>query len=673
MTLARPLARPLALLLLATTSLSAAELPIRGVTLSSAGVAQIERAGPVPGTENGVAFDVPLDDVDDILRSLVVADPAGRLDSVTMAPQDYAAEAFRNLPVRPEDFASRAALLNALRGHGVVIDGVTGQIVQAAEVEGGLRVSLITDTGLRSLLLRDQEELRLLDPALRQRIATAARLLSVTRAQSTRQIIVVLRPGDPAPREVGATYVTGAPLWKPSWRLAVPEFGATGGQARLMGWAVVENRTGSDWLGIRLSLVSGEAAALRQALYTPVYLPRREVPVEGSGRVDALADTGARPAPPPPPLPAPAPMARMAAGAPAPVMAAEAAPAATEAVAAASLGRVAFTLAEPVSLGSGGTANLPFLDLRLPAERVWWVQGLGDRHPLQAVRLTNGTPHALPSGLATVFGSAGSEAGGFLGDAQILGMPRGETRLLAFARDRDVQYTTSQAGETQPLGVALRRATVVVNQRGIHTVSFAVDPRGTRGKFVADLPVRRGETPRFTPIAEGDFGLRVEAMLEGQPTRLDWRWEREFQQAIPLWDASIPEPLPPIWRDLNLERDIARLPGGNDRYEVLRNLLQRLPADAPGRADLDGLLQDMAETRRLMDIFRTAARNAAAAESALARARRAFEDRTGSEKEGARQALNAASLEASRTGAAADQAWTSWRNAAQKVVTRTSG
>jgi hypothetical protein len=36
--------------------------------------------------------------------------------------------------------------------------------------------------------------------------------------------------------------------------------------ARLMGWAVVENRSGSDWQGIRLALVSGEAAAFRQRL-----------------------------------------------------------------------------------------------------------------------------------------------------------------------------------------------------------------------------------------------------------------------------------------------------------------------------------------------------------------------------------------------------------------------
>ncbi|MDB5380100.1 MAG: hypothetical protein JWR00_4546, partial [Rubritepida sp.] len=474
----------------------------------------------------------------------------------------------------------------------------------------------------------------------------------------------------------------GAPLWKPSWRLAVPEFGASDGRARLMGWAVVENRSGADWTGIRLSLVSGEAAAFRQALYTPVVLPRRELPIEGSGQVDARADTGAQPVPPsPPPAPAPAmmvrpaPMARGAAGLPGGALAsgpamAEAPPPAAEATAAASLGRVAFTLADPVTIRAGETANLPFLDVRLNAERVWWAQGLAARYPLQAVRLRNETTHPLPGGLATIYGSTGAEAGGFLGDAQILGLPPGETRLLPFARDREVQYTTTQRDESTPLRVEIPRAAVNVTYRNVHTVAFAIDPRGGRGRFVADLPRRPNETPRFTPAAEGDFGLRVETMLEGRPANIDWSWEREFTQAIPLWDGSLPDPLPPVWRDLNLDRDPARLPGGNDRLEVLRNVLTRLPADAPGRAALTSLIADFAQARQLMDAFRTAARAYAAAEANLARTRRAFEDRTGSEKEGARQQLNAASIEAGRLGTAADNAWMAWRAAAQKVVAR---
>ncbi|MBS7811433.1 hypothetical protein [Roseococcus pinisoli] len=666
-----------AVVLLATTSLSAAELPVRAVTLSSAGLAQIERGGPVAATEGALTFRVPLEDVDDILRSLVVADPAGRVEGLRLPAQDLAVEAFRGLPVRAEDFESRAALLNALRGERVAIAGVEGRIAEATEARSGLRVSLITDTGLRSVSLSTEEELRWLDPGLAARLARAAEAVAATRAADTRQLSVALRSGASAEREIALAYVAGAPLWKPSWRLAVPEFGASDGRARLMGWAVVENRSGADWNGIRLSLVSGEAAAFRQALYTPVILPRRELPIEGSGQVDALADSGARPvmaAPPPPAAPLARPgimMRERAAGAvmPAPAMADAPAPAA-EAVAAASLGRVAFNLSDPVTIRSGETANIPFADLRLSAERVWWAQGLRDRYPLQAVRLRNESQHALPGGLTTIYGSSGAEAGAFLGDAQLLGMPPGEARLLAFARDREVQYTAAQRSASTPLRAEFRRGAVVATLRAVHTVAFAIDPRGGRGRFVVDLPRRPGETPRFVPAAEGDFGLRVETMLDGRQQDVEWSWEREQQQVVPLWEPALPDPVPSAWRDMNLERDVIRLPGGTDRLEVLRRLLAGLPAGAPGRADLTALIADYGQARELMDAFRTAARAYIAAEASLERARRALEDRTGSAKEAARQQLNTASIEASRLGTAADGAWTAWRAAAQKVVAR---
>jgi hypothetical protein len=195
-----------------------------------------------------------------------------------------------------------------------------------------------------------------------------------------------------------------------------------------------------------------------------------------------------------------------------------------------------------------------------------------------------------------------------------------------------------------------------------------VDSRGARGLLVVDLPARRGETPRFTPIAEGDFGLRVEVSLDGQPATLVWSWDRMATQTIALWDPALPEPLPAAWREA--ERDLERLPGAAGRLEALRAVLARLPADAPGRDALAALVADFAEARRLMDAFRAAGRAHAAAEAALARARRAVEDRTGPERERARAELNAASLAAERAGAAADAAWLAWRGAAQRVVSR---
>ena len=81
----------LAFLLSASTAL-ATELPVRSVTLSSAGLAQIERAGEVPSDGN-VTFRARTDDVDDLLRSLIVVDTAGTVEGVRLPARDLTGEA----------------------------------------------------------------------------------------------------------------------------------------------------------------------------------------------------------------------------------------------------------------------------------------------------------------------------------------------------------------------------------------------------------------------------------------------------------------------------------------------------------------------------------------------------------------------------------------------------
>ncbi|MDI3308412.1 MAG: hypothetical protein QJR07_15070 [Acetobacteraceae bacterium] len=272
--------RTLPVLLCLTLPAAAAELPVRSVTLSNAGLMQIERAGSLP-PDASITFRAPLEDVDDVLKSLLLRDPAGQVEAVRLPPQDPEAEAFRGLPLRPEDFASRAALLQALRGQEVQAGGTTGRLAAAEESEAGLRVTLLTPEGLRLLLLREGDEVRPTDAALAARLARAAEVVAASRIADERLIEIRLR-GARQPREVGLTYVAGAPLWKPSWRLVVP---AGDGQARLQGWAVVENRSGADWDGVRLSLVSGNPAAFHQALYAPIRVGRPELPVRAAERV----------------------------------------------------------------------------------------------------------------------------------------------------------------------------------------------------------------------------------------------------------------------------------------------------------------------------------------------------------------------------------------------------
>jgi hypothetical protein len=647
----------LALTLIAPAAL-AAEMPIRGVTLSSAGIAQIERAGEVAANAP-VVFRAPLGDVDDLLRSLMILDPAGRVEGLSLPARDLLNEAFRSLPLRPADFENRASLLNALRGQEAEAAGARGRIATAAETEAGLTLSLIGPRGLLSVQLKPGDEVTLTDPALAARVARAAEALAAARSDDERRIEIRLR-SDRA-RPVAVIYIAGAPLWKPSYRLLAPALGATGAQARLMGWAVVENASGSDWEGVRISLVSDEAVAFHQPIFEPITVPRPELPVRIAEAIRVTPDTGPQPmvaaaapmmAPPPPPAPR---AAMRADAAPAP------APLAVSVAAEAAAGRVAFTLEQPVSIRSGETANLPFLDLNLPAERLWWVQDLAATRPLQALRFRNTSTHVLPDGLVTVYG--GPDAPSFLGDAELRALSPGDQRLIAFARDRDLRLTSQSNNREDVTRISLRRGFITVEAKRIEETTIAIDPRGASGVMVIDLPRRPGATPRFPVAAEGDFGLRHETQLEAVPKTIRLGFERDQRQDLPLWDQGLGDPFLLQPAQFDLEASLRRIPGGPGSVERLQEILARTGADVPGRDVLATTITALQQIRILLDTARLAAREARSADQALQRARQAVEDRTGGEQQAARQRLNAASREAEAKGAASNSAFEAWQRA----------
>ena len=659
----------LALTLIAPAAF-AAEMPIRGVTLSSAGIAQIERAGEVAANAP-VVFRAPLGDVDDLLRSLMILDPAGRVEGLSLPGRDLLNEAFRGLPLRPADFENRASLLNALRGQEAEAAGARGRIATAAETDAGLTLSLIAPRGLLSVLLKPGDEVTLTDPALAARVARAAEALAAARSDDERRIEIRLRSD--RTRQVAVIYIAGAPLWKPSYRLMAPALGATGGQARLMGWAVVENASGSDWEGVRISLVSDDAAAFRQPIFEPITVSRPELSVRIAETIRVRPDTGAMPRMPAaasmmaPPAAAPPPTmndlmnAPTVSAAPARAPAPAPAPLAVNVAAQAAAGRVAFTLERPVTLRSGETANLPFLDLSLPAERVWWVQNLWTARPLQALRFRNTSNHVLPDGLVTVFDGDGAPS--FLGDAELRALSPGDQRLIAFARDRDVRLSSQSIDQFEPTRFSLRRGFMTVEAKSIIGTVVTIDPLGASGVMVIDLQRPTGATPRFPVAAEGAFGLRYETQLEATPKTIRLDFELTQSQDIALWDQGLGDPLLLQPAQFDLEASLRRLPGGPGSVERLQEILARTGADVPGREVLTTTITALQQIRTLLDAARLAAREARSADQALARARQAVEDRTGGEQQAARQRLNAASREAEAKGAASSRAFEAWQRA----------
>lgn len=275
-----------------------AALPIRAVSLFTSGVSYIERGGTVDG-DASVALLFPTDQVNDLLKSLVLLDSGGQVQPVTYGTRDPVSRTLQSFAIDVSQPTSRADLLQKLRGARVSVTlgtgaALTGQIVgvetrtehrpDGTVTDNIPTLNLLTDAGLQSVDLNTARAVQILDPRLNSEFKQALTVLA-SGADNARRPVTLHFAGQ-GRRAVRVGYVGEAPLWKVSYRLLLGGTGAgtpaagTPGDASnyLQGWALVENTTDDDWNGVRLSLVSGRPVSFIQDLYQPLYLPRPVVP-----------------------------------------------------------------------------------------------------------------------------------------------------------------------------------------------------------------------------------------------------------------------------------------------------------------------------------------------------------------------------------------------------------
>ena len=104
------------------------------------------------------------------------------------------------------------------------------------------QLTLMLDSGeLRTVDLSAATGIRFPDAKLQQQFKDYLAALAAARSKDKRSVYI--DSSDAKEREVMASYMIPAPVWKSSYRLI---FGATG-QPMLEGWAIVDNTTGEDW------------------------------------------------------------------------------------------------------------------------------------------------------------------------------------------------------------------------------------------------------------------------------------------------------------------------------------------------------------------------------------------------------------------------------------------
>ena len=268
------------------------ELPLKRVVLSTSGLAQFTHGGEA-AAGSVIELPVRLDQVDDVLKSLTIFDAAGSIGAVSLPGKTPLAELFRDLPFDQAALASQPDLLNALVGAEVEIEGsvsATGRVFRVEEEKVQLpnnggettrhRLTLVTQKGFVQAILEELTALRFTDAATRAQIDRALSGIATNRAKDQRKLSITL--AGEGKRPAGFSYVVAAPVWKTSYRVVLPK---EGGKARLQGWGILENLTGGDWKDVDLTLVSGNPVALKQALYSAVFVDRPEIPVSSALRI----------------------------------------------------------------------------------------------------------------------------------------------------------------------------------------------------------------------------------------------------------------------------------------------------------------------------------------------------------------------------------------------------
>src|SRR5216684_754486 len=249
---------------------NSAELVLKRVALSTGGVGYFEYQAEVEG-DVALTLDVALDQVDDVLKSLLVYDTGGTAGEITLPGREPLAKIVSGTPFEGAALNSLADLLNGLSGAELRIDGpqpASGRLVHVYPQNERIG-EVLTTTRFRLVLMTDA--------GLRQRLMATLAQMAAQRADKLRRL--TLQSRGTGTRRVRVGYVAGTPLWKSTYRLSLPAEGQSD-SGRLQGWAVLENFTGQPWRDVELTLLSGNLVTFRQALYESYYVTRPTVPVE---------------------------------------------------------------------------------------------------------------------------------------------------------------------------------------------------------------------------------------------------------------------------------------------------------------------------------------------------------------------------------------------------------
>ena len=477
----------------ASESFGEKDLPLKKVTLYSSGVACYEHEGRLSGSGNA-EFLFTAAQINDVLKSLVVTDPAAKTVSVEYQSEDTLRKTLESLKVNPSTAPTLYDLLISQRGAELEVfvpHKITGKIISAdknlsRENGDGFSLSLAADDGIHVIPFSEIQTFKFVDEKRNEDLNTALDLMLDASAKNRSKLGI--RIGAQGGRNVKISYVMEAPVWKASYRLDMGK-----NKALFQAWAIVDNSTDSDWNDVKLTLTTGRPVGFRQNLYAPYYTYRPELPlaIAQSARAETFAsgtantDVQYEKAAAPQAFSSRKMMLKEAsaynyydeeaeetAGIEGEVPSYFAGPNPAGSTA----GQMfAFTSAEPVSLGRQKSMMMPLTLSTLPAEKFSVFSSFSSIpygvsvHPKFCIRIENTSGLKLPAGPVTVF-----DGGEYAGDALLEFLGENEKRLIAYGDDIEVSGTKSESVLRNIESVKIAGGILSVSYRQIQTSTYTV-------------------------------------------------------------------------------------------------------------------------------------------------------------------------------------------------------
>lgn len=609
---------------------AAADLPIQQVILYQHGVGFFERAGEVEPGET-VRLDFKASDMNDVLKSLTVAGRSGEVvGGVRYDASEPLAKRLENFPFTAGPEMSLAAFLDQVKGARLELrtgaETMAGSIVGARldRLANGDRaaarelVVLLTDAGdLRTFDLSAATAVKLVDPKLQSKLRDYLALLSGARSSDRRSIYIDVQAAQKGvAREVVATYITPAAVWKSTYRLL---FAPKETSPRLEGWAIVDNTSGEDWNNVKLSVVSGRPISFITELYQPRYVnrPKAELaenrptaPVLFEGTLESAVRDEPRPAPP----------------------LAKAAPTATRGAAVGSLGGFAggtyrtnagvtgstiapdtesrdlgelfeYGFSSPVTVKQGESAMLPFLNQYVKTRKLLIYSESFGLHPMNAAEVTNSTGKTLDGGPITVY-----DAGVYAGEALVETLKAGDKRLIGYSIDLGARVSTLwDSAQANVREVHLNRGVLTTRNSMQETKTYTIKNVDTNAKtVVVEHPQRAGfKLVDLKPSETTADAYRFEVQVAASATEaLKVREERVYDETISV--SSLTPDLIAAWAQNQALPNAAR----QQLEQILQKKRDIAGADAQIKqiqGDMNGLTQDQERWRRNIESLRNVA------------------------------------------------------------------